>query len=95
MKQINHYTLGSKEVTHRGKILSIPLTGAASDFIASLNNQPMTVGRVPPGYAHRPEMISDLFYDTVTKDWVILMFNNIKDPFQQLNVGDQVLIPKI
>lgn len=55
----------------------------------------MDVGYIPAGYEHRPDLISNLFYDTVTKDWLIMMFNNIKDPFQELNVGDRVLLPKV
>jgi hypothetical protein len=41
------------------------------------------------------KLISNLFYDTTSYDWLILMFNNIKDPFQELNVDDRILIPNL
>ena len=65
------------------------------DYFKNLENIEIDVGYIPAGYEHRPDLISELFYNTVTKDWVIIMFNNIKDPFQELNVGDRVLLPKL
>jgi hypothetical protein len=32
------------------------------------------VGRVPPGFEHRADLISNLFYDTPTLDWLICWF---------------------
>jgi hypothetical protein len=95
MDYINHYKISNKVVTHRGKTLVTSLNSKLDEFIAGLQAREMDVGYIPAGYEHRPDLISDLFYDTVTYDWMILMFNNIKDPFQELNVGDRVLLPKI
>jgi len=95
MVYINHYSLGSRTIDHKGKKIEVSNSIDLFNYLNSLENFEAEVGVIPPGYAHRPDLISDLFYGSVTKDWLIIMFNNIKDPFQQLNVGDQILIPRI
>ncbi|MEY3311501.1 MAG: Base plate wedge protein 53, partial [Bacteroidota bacterium] len=44
---------------------------------------------------HRADLISNLFYNTPTLDWLVCLSNNINDPFQQLNVGDEIKILKL
>lgn len=95
MKFINHYSIGSVQVEHKGKIITTSLHQDVDEYLRNLESSKIEVGYIPAGYEHRPDLISDLFYNTVTKDWLILMFNNIKDPFQQLNVGDRILLPNI
>lgn len=96
MKYINHYNLGVFEVKHRDKVLVTSLNSPDFEaFSESLPFKDFEVGYIPAGYEHRPDLISDLFYNTVTYDWLIMLFNNIYDPFQQLNVGDRILIPKV
>jgi hypothetical protein len=96
MNYINHYKLGFKESTHKGKsIVTASIDSTLSEYLNRLQNSEYTVGYIPAGYEHRPDLISNLFYNTVTLDWLIVMFNNIKDPFQELNVGDRILIPKL
>jgi len=95
MTYINHYRLGGGVVSHKGKNIFIADGNALADYLNSLQSFKVEVVRIPAGYAHRPDLISNLFYGTVTKDWMIVMFNNIKDPFQELNVGDKLLLPII
>lgn len=95
MNYINHYNLGSYSVNHKGKIIQISDGISLANYLNSLENVNIKVGYIPAGFEHRPDLISNLFYNTVTKDWLILMFNNITDPFQQLNVNDRILIPMI
>lgn len=95
MAYINHYSLGGGVVDHKGKKIFVADRRALVNYLTSLGNTKIEIGVIPPGYAHRPDLISDLFYGTVTKDWMILMFNNIKDPFQELNAGDEIFLPMI
>jgi hypothetical protein len=95
MNYINHYKISNTVATHRGKPVVTSLNSKLDEFIDNLKTKEFEVGYVPAGYEHRPDLISNLFYNTVTYDWMILMFNNIKDPFQELNVGDRILLPKI
>lgn len=92
----NHYSQGVEEVSHRGKSLATSFNSLSFEsLLESFKAMPFEVGFIPAGYQHRPDMISDLFYNTPTFDWLIMMFNNIKDPFQELNVNDRILIPKV
>lgn len=95
MNYINHYKISNTVVDHRGKTVVTSLNSKLDEFIRNLENKEVEVGYIPAGYEHRPDLISNLFYNTVTYDWMILMYNNIKDPFQELNVGDRILLPKI
>lgn len=52
------------------------------------------VGFVPLGFEHRPDLISNIFYGTPDKWWLLMQVNNISDPFEGFNVGDRILIPK-
>lgn len=95
MEYINHYTLGSYAVDYNGKSIQISDRNSLVSFIKSLENIRLEVFYIPLGLEHRPDLISYNFYNTVSKDWLIMMFNNISDPFQELNVGDRLLIPII
>ena len=95
MRYINHYTVGLTQVEHRGKLITASLHTGVNEYLMNLEKVEIDVGYIPAGYEHRPDLISNLFYNTVTKDWLIIMFNNIKDPFQELNIGDRVLLPRI
>jgi hypothetical protein len=94
MNYINHYRLGGGIVNHKGKNIFIADSIALANYLNSLQGS-VEIGIIPAGYEHRPDLISNLFYGTVTKDWMVVMFNNIKDPFQELNVGDKILLPII
>lgn len=95
MNYVNHYKLGNSSATHRGKIIKTSLNSPFENFLQTMPAYSYEIGYVPAGYEHRPDLISNLFYDTPTNDWLIMMYNNISDPFQGLNVGDRVLIPKL
>ena len=95
MDYINHLTLGSMPVVHKDKKLVKADSEAIYNFLESINLEKVEVVYIPAGYEHIPDLISQYFYNTVKNDWIIMMYNNISDPFQQLNVGDRLLIPQI
>jgi hypothetical protein len=95
MNYANHYKMGVNFVYHKGKIIATSLHTGLPQYLRNLSKLSYEVGYIPAGYEHRPDLISDLFYDTVAFDWLIMMFNNIKDPFQELNVNDRILIPNL
>lgn len=53
------------------------------------------VGYIPEGFEHRPDLISNVFYGSPKYWWLVLLVNDINDPFEGLNQGDQILIPKL
>ena len=88
----NQQTVDSNK--HKGKTINpTNRTDLFSEINSILSSEMMEV-TIPPGYAHRPDLISNEVFQTVTKDWLLLMVNNIKDPFQELNAGDSIIIPK-
>ncbi len=65
-------------------------------FVENLDTQfEYEVGYIPAGAQHRPDIISQVFYGSVGYWWLIMLVNNISDPFEGLNVGDQIKIPKL
>ena len=93
MNYKNHLKLGYVKVNHRGHEVATSL--GSQDFrnyIQSLQDVGSLVGVIPPGFEHRADKISDLFYGTPDLDWLVCWTNNVSDPFQQLNVGDRIEI---
>lgn len=95
MNYNNHYSVDFNEVIHRDKKLVTSLNSGFEQYASDLRSKTYQVIKIIPGYEHRPDLISTIFYNTAKYDWLIMLFNNIKDPFQELNVGDTILIPNI
>ena len=54
---------------------------------------PSTNGNIPLGYAHRPDLIANLFLNTSEAWWVVCERNAIFDVFEQLKPGSALKIP--
>lgn len=92
----NHLSQGSISVKHKDLTVVTTLNSQEFEkFLETMDNYDFDVGNIPPGYEHRADLISELFYNTPTLDWLICWFNNVSDPFQQLNVLDTIKIPKL
>jgi hypothetical protein len=89
---------GEINVNHRG--IPIPTSVGSRRYEAMFGgqsgmiNQIGTNGNIPNGYAHRPELISNLFLNTPGAWWVVCERNAIFDVFEQLNTGDAIRIPR-
>ena len=55
----------------------------------------MKLGTVPNMFDNRPDLISNVFYDTPGYWWYIMQANGITDPFEQLNPGEPINIPNL
>jgi hypothetical protein len=53
------------------------------------------VGYVPAGYEHRPDLISNVFYGSPKNWWLLMLVNNINDPFEGFRTNQRILIPKL
>jgi hypothetical protein len=93
----NILNIGKTNYYHKDKIVPSPVGSTTyDDFIRRLDNQfDYTIGYVPVEAAHRPDIISNVFYNTPSYWWLILVVNNIPDPFNGLNAGDQIKIPNL
>tara|TARA_R110002124_G_scaffold283986_1_gene460625 strand:+ start:320 stop:613 length:294 start_codon:yes stop_codon:yes gene_type:complete len=93
MNYSNHLSLGVRDVDFKGKRVASSLN--SEDFevaLQMLRGLTRSVGVIPPGFEHRADLIANLFYGSPDLDWVVLWVNNIADPFQQLNIGDRIII---
>lgn len=96
MTYLNQHTRGYETIKHKGKDLVVSVTSPEFNFfVATLKNRKFQIAYIPAGYEHRADLISDIFYDTPVYDWLICLYNNISDPFNELNLGDRILIPDI
>tara|TARA_R110002051_G_scaffold40372_3_gene84083 strand:+ start:8035 stop:8328 length:294 start_codon:yes stop_codon:yes gene_type:complete len=95
MKFSNHLSVGADSVRHKGKALMSALTNIEyQNFVENLDNAfEYEEVMVTPEVKHRPDLISSAFYDSVELDWLVLLCNNISNPFQGLNVGDRIRLP--
>jgi hypothetical protein len=92
----NHLNIGFTRIVHKNREITTTLNNLDFEtFLQEMDNFDFDVGYVPAGFEHRADLISDTFYNTPTLDWLILWFNKIKDPFQELNVRDQIKIPRV
>jgi len=94
----SYFTLGYSELNHKGnKIPTTINSDGMESYLSQLSqkNIKYEMVKIPAGYAHRPDLIANLFYGSPEFMWILLFSNGILDPFQELNVGDIIFIPKI
>ncbi len=95
MPQASHYLLGKNVLIHRTKTTNTAVGAPEFDKseIELEQSYDFETAYVIAGYEHRPDLISDIFYGTPEYWWLILLYNNIDDPFEGLNMGDQIKVP--
>ena len=84
-------------VTHRNaEVTTILNTKKFDNIIENLDTAyDYEVGYVPAGFEHRPDLISNVFYGSPDKWWLLMLVNNVSDPFEGFKVQDRILIPKV
>tara|TARA_R100000951_G_C2487871_1_gene133533 strand:+ start:148 stop:453 length:306 start_codon:yes stop_codon:yes gene_type:complete len=96
-KKRGAYSLDAVNVQHRGA--KVTTTFNSKQFDNILNNLETAyqydVGYVPKGFEHRPDLISNIFYGTPLNWWLLMIVNNISDPFEGFKVNEKILIPKL
>ena len=81
-------------MNHKGVQVTTSLGSDYESYLLKLRDIITTrTGVIPTQHANRPDLISDIFYDTPANWWVIMEVNDINDPFENLNAGDPVKIP--
>ena len=92
----SRYDLGVNTIEHKGVKVTTSLN---TDYELLLERIPESkdykVGRIVSYIVHRPDYISNIFYNTPAHWWYLLTFNNIRDPFEGFNPNDRILIPDI
>ena len=92
----SRYDYGVKTIFHKGVNITTSLNTKIDNLINKIPQDiDYEVGYCAAFIVNRPELISDLFYDTPSLWWYVQLFNNINDPFEGFNPGDRLLIPSI
>lgn len=93
----NRHNIGNYVALHRGVTTQTPVGSNLYDALVENIDTVFNyeVGYIPAGAVHRPDLISNVFYGTPSYWWLIMLCNNVTDPFEQLNEGDQIIIPII
>jgi len=91
------YALDAVKVRHRGVTVTTIVNSPLFDSI--LENEKRSynyeVGYVPAGFQHRPDLISNVFYESPENWWLLMLMNNISDPFEGFKLNERFVIPKI
>jgi hypothetical protein len=91
------YSVGYQDISHRDAIVRTIFNDKSFDrLIQNLDTTYVyEIGYVPEGYQHRPDLISNVFYGTPKYWWLLMLVNNITDPFEGFYVGQKIMIPKL
>jgi len=93
----SRYNFGVVTRKHRNKTVTSSFNSKEADALLARipNGFKYKTAHIPPEYAHRPDLISNIFYGTPGYWWFLMVFNNISDSLDELNAGDEILIPEI
>jgi len=96
-KDTGPYSVDASIVRHRdAKITTILNSPKFDQLLANIENAyDYEIGYVPAGYEHRPDLISNVFYGSPKNWWLLMLVNNIHDPFEGFYLNQQILIPKL
>ena len=91
------YRFGSVRVKHRGVKTETTVGSIRYEELLLKIPEKLSykVGVIPLEYEHRPEAISELFYNTPGYWWYLMQVNNVSDPFEGFKAGDRIIIPEI
>ena len=79
---------------HKGKKVVTSVGSAIYEsYVADSLSRITELGAIPVGYEHRPDLIANLFFGDPSDWWTFLEMNAILDPFEELNVADEVRLP--
>lgn len=89
----SRYFFGKTTLHHKGRVTTTSVGSKQDRDVATLGTKPQKAGKVPNMFNHRPDLISNVFYDTPGYWWYIMQASGVYDPFEQLNAGDPINIP--
>ena len=90
------YTLDKVTYNHKGKtITSIVNSPVFENIITNIDKAySYDIAYIPPGLSNRPDLISNEYYGNPSNWWLVLLVNNISDPFESLEVSQKIVLPK-
>ena len=91
------YSYDSTIVKHKGvKIRTIIDSAKYEDLIKNADTiYEYDIAFVPPGFEHRPDLLSYVLYNSPKNWWLLMLVNNISDPFEGFYVNQRILAPRL
>jgi len=95
-KDLSRYYYGVATIDHKGKTVTTSVGTSYDDVVSNIRGlYSNRKGSIPVAHANRPDLTSDIFYSSPKYWWLLMQYNNITDPFEEFNSGDDILIPNI
>ena len=93
----SHLNVGTVLIYHKGKQIETVVGNTNWDnLVANVETvYDYDIGVIPEMFAHRPDNIANVFYNSPSNWWLLQLVNGVTDPFEQLNANDRILIPKL
>lgn len=92
----SRYFYGESTVNHKGVNVKSSVGSDMDDFILKIDSTfDFRYGKIPVQHGNRPDLTSDVFFNTVKWWWLIQQMNGINDPFEEYNAGDIIKIPNL
>jgi|TARA_A100001515_G_C4571312_1_gene209823 hypothetical protein len=92
---LSRYSYGVTTLKHKDKYVTTSVGSSYDSFLRRLPLNASKKGQVPSFVEHRPDLISNIFYDTPGYWWYVMAYNGLTDPFEQLKPGSDILIPEL
>ena len=92
---LTRYTFGVTTLGHKNKQTTTSVGSEYDSFIQGMNGIKSKKGKLPIFVEYRPDLISNIFYNTPGYWWYIMQFNGITDPFEELKPGIDINIPEL
>ena len=92
----SRYDYGVQTIQHKGANVTTSVGTQMDDFIKNIEREyTYQLGKIPSEHDVRPDLTSFIFYDTVSRWWLMLQYNNINDPFEGYTAGTTIKIPNL
>lgn len=96
MRYSTRYDYGETKVRHKGKIINTSLGSEYDNILENIETRfTYDIGKIPSYHDNRPDLTSQVFFDSPRYWWLILHANAIEDPFNFYNKGDIIRIPQL
>ena len=91
------YSIGFNEVSFKNtKFTSIVNNKTFDRFMFNLEKSfNYDFFTIPIDLQHRPDLIASRFYGNPQNWWLLMLINNITDPFEGFNTNDTIIVPRI
>jgi hypothetical protein len=91
----SRYNFGVYVMSHKDKLVTTSVGSDYDGFVRLNKLKDSKPGHVPAATAQRPDLISNIFYDTPGYWWYPMQYNGFTDPFEDLQSGRLISIPEL